>query len=204
MMPDTSFATQKTGLNSTVNFQPATLIPAATLETWRGRAYKSAMLKLANLLELRPMIEDAKAEGHRVLMQMYAEAADAFMVHPDTVRADLATIRRYSPEKLAYWITNGVSFAHIEMANVLAEGANKTPMQLLDEAVTLGDENGKPMTVNKLIAFAKGEQAGSSDIVRVNFLLGRLGKFPNILKWADEKTARFNVWLDQGRKEFFS
>lgn len=197
-MAETTYAPAKTFTSA------ASLIPAATLEAWRGRAYKSAMLKLVNLLELRPMIEDAKVEGNRVLMQMYSEAADAFMVHPDTVRADLATIRRYSPDKLSYWIKNGVGFSHIEIANVLAEGANKTPMQLLDEAVQLGDENGKPMTVNKLIAFAKGEKQFDPIMSRVAVILGRMGKFPTMFSWAEDKTARFNEWLDHGRKEFFS
>lgn len=179
-----------------------TLIPAETLRTWKQRSYRSALLKLTSLLELRPLIEDAKAEGQRVLMQMYSEAADAMMVHPDTVRADLAIIRNYSPDKLMYWLSNRVSFAHIETANQYAEIAKKTPAQLLDEAIQLGDETGETMTVSKLIAFALGEKKHEPATFRANALFSRLGKFPNLFGWAQDKTEKFNQWLDYGRKEF--
>ncbi len=178
------------------------LIPAELLIKWRTRSYRASMMKLASLLDLRPIIEDAKAEGKRTIMQMYVEAADAMMVHPDTVRADLAIIRSYPPDKLAYWIKNGVGFSHIEMANSLQEVAKKPAMQILDECITLGNSEGCPMTVNELIVFALGEKKKEPAFFRVNALFSRLDKLPFLLGWEQEKIVKFNVWLDYGRSEF--
>ena len=178
------------------------ILPAEVRSHLRTRAYRTAILKLASLLELRPIVEDAKAEGERVLMKLYAEAAEDMMVHPDTVRADLNTIRNYPPEKLAYWITNKAGFSHIEMANSLQEIAKKPAAQLLDECITLGNESGKTMTVNELIVFALGEQKRDPALFRVKALFERLGKLPNILGWAETKVIDFNKWLDYGRENF--
>jgi len=178
------------------------LLPDELLNKWRTRSYRATALKLKSLLELRPIIEDAKAEGERTLMQMYFEAAEAMMVHPDTVRADLATIRSYPPDKLIYWIANGVGFSHIENANALQEIAKKPAAQLLTECITLGNEHGKTMTVNELIVFALGEKKKDPVFFRVNALFGRLGKLPSLLGWANEKVVKFNQWLDYGREEF--
>lgn len=183
--------------------QPETLLPAELLAKLRQRAYRGVVLKLANLLEVRPLIEDAKAEGDRVLMQIYKEVSEAMLVHPDTVRADLATIRNYSPEKLMFWTGSGLGFSHIETANQLGELAHKSPAQLLDEAVKLGGPNGKPMTVQELIAFAMGEQKREPAMFRVNALLSRLARFPDLLKWDSGKAGEFTQWLEEGRR-FFS
>ena len=181
-----------------------TIVPAESLTKWRTRSYRSAMLKLANLLELREIVEDAEAEGQRVLMQIYAEAAEAFMRHEDTVRADLATIRRYSPEKLVYWIKSGYSFAHIAAANMYADRSGRKPLELLDEAIQHGGKEGdKAMTVKELIAFATGEKE-YKPAFSPSTVLSLLGKIPNSLNWVEEKRVKFNEWLDYGRKEFFS
>jgi len=180
-----------------------TLLPAELLAKLRQRAYRGTVLKLANLLEVRGIIEDARAEGERVLMQMYREISEAMLVHPDTVRADLATIRNYSPDKLMFWTGNGLGFSHIETANTYGEMAHKTPAQLLDEAVKLGGPNGKPMTVQELIAFAMGEKRREPAMFRVNALLSRLARFPDLLKWDTKKSGEFTQWLDEGRR-FFS
>jgi len=178
------------------------MIEPETLDRWRTRSYRSAILKLASLLELRVIIEDAKVEGERVIMEMYKQAADAMMVHPDTVRNDIATIRNYSPENLAYWIKNGVGFSHIDMANVLQHKAKKPALQLLNECIALGNENGKTMTVNELIVFALGEKKQEPVLYRVTAMFERMGKFPTLLGWGMEKITKYNTWLDAGR-EFF-
>jgi hypothetical protein len=179
-----------------------TMLPKELLDRLRERAYKGTVLKMANLLDVRGLIEDAKAEGNRVLMQMYGEIAEAMLVHPDTVRADLATIRNYSPEKLMYWTGSGLGFSHIETANTFGEMAHKSPMQLLDEAVALGGPNGKPMTVQELIAFSLGEQKREPAMFRVNALLSRLARFPDLLKWDTKKAGEFTQWMDAGRRFF--
>jgi len=179
-----------------------TMLPKELLDKLRERAYRGTVLKMANLLDIRPLIEDAREEGNRVLMTMYGEIAEAMLVHQDTVRGDLATIRNYSPEKLMYWVGSGLGFSHIEMANQLAELAHKTPLQLLDEAVALGGPNGKAMTVQELMSFALGEQKREPAMFRVNALLSRLARFPDLLKWDTKKAGEFTQLMEQIRRFF--
>lgn len=180
-----------------------TMLPPALLSRIRRRTSRSNLVKLANLLDIRPYIEEAKEEGQQPLMQMYGEIADAMMCHPDTVRANLATIRKYSADKLTYWLSNGLSFDHIDAANYYAEKKNMTPLALLDFAIENGDEYGRTMTVKQMVAFAGGEKS-YTPALSANVLLGRLGKFPKIFGWSVEKTARFQTAMDRIREEFFS
>lgn len=190
----TVLAPVNSGVDST------TMLPKELLEKLRQRAYRGVVLKLANLLEIRGIIEDAKAEGDRVLMQIYKEVSEAMLCHPDTIRADLATIRNYSPEKLMFWTGNGLGFSHIETANQYAELAHKTPLQLLDEAVQLGGPNGKPMTVQELITFAMGEQKREPAMFRFNALMSRLARMPDLMRWDEKRTGEFLQLLTKLRE----
>ncbi len=179
---------------------PQSLLPAKALENARERAKAGAFAELESLLWFRENVDDWKAEG--VLMQAYKEYAAAMMIAPDSLRRKMATIRNYSAEDLERWIYEGVGFEHMETANTLAETAKKTPKQLLDECISLGDGEGKVMTVDQLVAFALGEQKRDPALFRVNTLLSRLGRFPDLLKWGSDKREKFTAWLDAGR-EFF-
>lgn len=181
----------------------STMLPASLLSKIRRRTSRSNLVKLANLLDIRPYIEDIKEEGQQPLMQAYGEIADAMMCHPDTVRANLATIRKYSADKLKYWLSNGLSFDHIDAANYYAEKKNMTPLALLDFAIENGDEFGRTMTVKQMVAFAGGEKS-YTPALNAGALLNRLGKFPTVLGWSQEKTARFQSAMDRIREEFFS
>lgn len=178
------------------------IAPEETRKKWRERSHKIAMNKLANLLDLRELVEDAEAEGMRVKMQLIAEAAEDWGMHPDSVRADLATIRNYSPEQLSTWITNRVAFAHIDAANRLQTVAKKTPKQLLDQAYQLGNENGKTMTVQELEAFALGETEPPPIMLRVDWIFKKLGKFPTLLKWDEVKRARYEKIITELQELF--
>ena len=175
------------------------LLPPARRERTRARARAGAFAELESLLEFREDMDDWKAEGR--LMQAYAEQAADMMISRDTLRRKLATIRNYSADDLCKWIENGISFEHMETANTLAEIAKKTPKQLLDECIELGDETGRVLTVDQLTSHALGEQIRKDSVMyRINNLFSELGKFPARLKWDVEKTTRFTKWLDAGRE----
>ena len=135
-------------------------------------------------------------------VRLTSKTTEAMGVSRDTLRRKIATIRNYSADDLVRWIENRISFEHMETANTLAELAKKTPKQLLNEAMNLGDENGQPMTVDRLTAFALGEQKREPALFRVNTILSRLGRFPLLLKWSSEKTDKFNSLMEAVR-EFF-
>lgn len=178
-----------------------TMIDVKVLLEVRDRARRGALDELESLLWFREHVDEWKAE--RALMQAYFEYAKAMMIARDTLRRKLSIIRNYPPSDLKRWIENGVSWEHIENANQLAELAKKTPKQLLNECIEYGDENGRVMTVEQLITHALGEKPKSPFIARLGFLFERLGKYPTLLGWAEEKTNRFNSWVEAGR-EFLS
>jgi hypothetical protein len=124
------------------------------------------------------------------------------MIARDSLRRKMATIRNYSADDLYNWIEAGAGQEHLETANTLAELAHKTPKQLMVEAVTLGDEHGKVMTVDQLTSHALGEQKREPALFKVNILFSRLGRFPTLLKWGAEKTERYTNWINAGM-EFF-
>jgi hypothetical protein len=176
------------------------LIDAATAARWTRRARRGALSKLRSLLEFRDMVEDFRAEN--VLMQAYSEAAVIMVCSADTLRGDMANIRDYSEADLVRWITNKVSFDHMEKAHELAELAHKTPMQLLNECIDPGNAVGDTMTVRELQSFALGEQKIHPAVYRWNVIFPRLCNFPTQLQWNDEKSRRWQLWIDEG-KEFF-
>ena len=181
-----------------------TIVPTGTLDKWATRARRGALYTLKSLLEFRDLI---KSEGYReegVLMQATKEAAEAMLMAPETLRDLMGKVREYPKDKLIYWINNGVSFDHMEKANSIAELAKRTPAALLDEAIQIGNPDGKTMTVNEMVSFALGVVDKNKRNAMTHFvpLLERLGKFPTRFKWDSDKTARYNNWLDAG-KEFF-
>lgn len=181
-----------------------TLIPEGMRERWRTRARRGALNTLKSLLEFRELIV---SEGYReegVLMQAYSEAAEDMLMAPETLRDYMGKIREYPRQTLVYWLSNGLSFDHLEKANSIAELAQRTPAQLLDEAIEVGNENGETMTVNQMVSFALGvvDRQKRSIIYHFIPLYERLGKFPTRFKFDAEKTKEYMQWLDAGRKFF--
>jgi hypothetical protein len=185
--------------------RPAPLIPAKITNQWTRRAKAGDLLKLENMIEFRQLCKDEGYREEGVLMQAYSEAARAMFFSAETLRDLMGKIREYTPAQLKHWIRNGVSFDHLEKANLLAETARKTPMQLLDECIELGNEHGETMTVREMVAHAIGEIKlnGKQGSFHWLPLYDRLGKFPMKLSWDDEKSERWNTWLETG-KEFFA
>lgn len=182
-----------------------TFIPASVLDKWRTTSRKTALVKLANLLEFRDILTENKTRnGDRVpLMELYREAAEAMLISDETLRHDMAAIREYPDVDLLRWIDNGVSFDHFRKANDLAEIAKKTPAQLLNECIDPGNATGQTMTVNELCAHALGEKQMPPAHVQGIGLLSKLANFPARFKWDESKTRAFLDDLTAFRKRWF-
>lgn len=176
------------------------LIDPRIKERWRTRARRNTLSKLKSLLEFRELVEEYKAEN--VLMHAYKEAAEAMLCAPETLRDDMGKIREYPKEKLVYWLSNGLSFDHLETANKLAEAARKTPAKLLDQAIDPGNGSGDPMTVKELTAFACGElpQSTSYRTLKLVAEFERLKKVLYKQDWKPDKLARFDEWWSAGEE----
>lgn len=180
-----------------------TIIPSGMLMRWSTRARRGSLSKLHTLLEFRDLCKSEGYKDENCLMQAYKEAAEAMMIAPETLRDDMGKIRNYPARRLMYWLSNGLSFDHLETANRLAEVAKKTPEKLLNEALDPGNATGQPMTVNELTLFAIGEvpQSSRPHVYRLVVLFDKLRKFPTQYKWDELKAMRFTEWLELG-KEF--
>jgi hypothetical protein len=177
------------------------VIPAEVRERVRVRAHDGTLLKLDNLLELRDVLDEIKHRGEPVVMQFYEEAAADLCRSKETVRHDLATIREYTEADLRRWLNNGLSFDHIVKANMVAEVSQRTPKELLDDALDNGDEHGHAMTVDKMLDYALGGRVSWSVWKRVNMAFGRLVKLATRTLKGDRRVA-FDEWLEQGRQFF--
>lgn len=172
------------------------LIPTELRNKFRRNTYRSAVYKLENLLDLRAIIDDYSAEGERVKMQVYSEAAQDFLCHPDSVRQDLAIIRNYSPDNLRKWLRKGVGFSHIEAANRLQHIAKRPAITLIEDCYTLGGATGETMTVKELQAHALGEVVQKTKPETIGWAMSVLGKFPVLLNWPEVKVVRFNKIME--------
>jgi hypothetical protein len=179
---------------------PQYMLPIGQLELVRTRAQSGAFAELESLLWFRENEDDWRQE--KTLMRAYQEYAEAMMISAATLREKMAIIRNYPPEKMVYWISNGVGFDTMQRANELAQIAKKTPAQLLDEAVELGGANGKTMTADELTCHALGEVKRDPAFFRVNALLSRLERLPVLMQWEAGKREKFASWVEAGR-EFF-
>lgn len=177
------------------------LIPRPVAERMKARARKGSRCHLENLLDVRDLIAEIYRPQGKI-MQAYSDAAVAMECSADTVRLGIGQIREYTDKDLFRWLDSGISFDHLSAANSLAELANKTPIELIEQAIDPGNAEGNTMTVRELEAFALGERKQNHPVFRFGVLLGRLLKFPNALKWDDEKTGRYMALLEE-LKGFF-
>lgn len=191
-----------------IAFKPMTvtdnLLPVEFGKRLQSRARKSTALKLDNYLELRDFIGENEDKILSIgWMAFYKEAGDWMDSAGETVRKNLTIVRNYPDEKLKQWISNGLSFDHIERANELqnVKECHYDAAQILDAAFQLGGSDGKRMTVDEMETFALGEKDRTGGVGRLfSSLLHKLGEFPSKFKWDSEKTSRFTQWLDAGRE----
>ena len=178
-----------------------TIIPQDLKLKLRDRSRRSTLLKMENLLDLRDFIEENYAQVEAMgWMNFYREAADSLICSAETVRRDLSVIRSYESSRLRDWIRNGLSFDHIETANWLQEYCTYLADQILDAAVTMGNGNGRTMTVAEMESFALGERVPRPPVFNANKLLGQLGYFPTRLNLTAEAAAEWETLLNPLRE----
>lgn len=178
------------------------LLPAEMLRRMNRRARRGNLMLLRSLCEFRDWLSDMQ-ENEIKKMQCYKEAARAMMLAAATVRDYMGKIGDYPEERLLAWLSNGLSFDHLEKANQYADAKKMQPAELLDFALT-GNEYGFPMTVDEMVCFSLGEKENMPrrEMRAFMVLFEKLRKFPLKFEWDNEKSKRFSGWLILGL-EFF-
>lgn len=135
-----------------------TLIPLDVLQRWERDGDNRRASWLANMIELRGYIEDAKSEGERVISQMYDEAAPRFGVSSKRLQNKMSILRAYTPQQLTRWIVEKkLSIDVIELIN----HSKDNPAEYI-ELMLNGDGDGNPPTraqVEQLLAEETGRPA---------------------------------------------
>lgn len=129
-----------------------TLIPSKVLARWETNATMREKTQIYDLCELRHYITEAKAEGERVVMQMYAESAPKFRMGIKSLQNKVIAMREYSDDKLINWIENGYAFDTIsrvgELYNLEMTG-DEAPADILDDCINNNGE-GKTPTADEI------------------------------------------------------
>jgi len=145
----------------------------------------SDALKIKCLCEFRDFLEECNKLPKS---QIYAEAARAMGMNVSTLRDSMSIVRDWEVEKLHYWIIdNGMSFRHIELAGQLRPN---NPEELLIQAMTLGNGDGKVMSCDEMVAFALGGKKGRGFGGQFTKWLNGFRKFRSHLSF--EKQVRFD------------
>lgn len=177
-----------------------TLIPTETLDKWRKNARRRAMEKLFDLLELRELLSEARAEGDVVIMQMYREASEAMGKSIDSVRKDIAAIGEYSEAMLVEWIQAGLPFEALREMNTLARCGdgengllNASPAEVIQQVVDNGDGIGKIPTVEAIVSFALSHRPAAAIEYQIN---RRVSGFLKIFRLPEERETelRRELW----------
>jgi hypothetical protein len=169
------------------------ILPEKLLEKWRKTFTRRAVDKLEALLELRDILREMKDEGEQCIMQAYKEAAEVMRYSPETLRHAIADLREYDADRLRFWIANNITYETIRTVNSLEsyDMLDVPPAQILDEAVNLGNGEGKTMSKNETVAHALGSKPMAKLEYRVN-------------QWIDKGAAVYkltNERRDQFRRE---
>jgi DNA-binding transcriptional ArsR family regulator len=122
-----------------------TMISASTLARWADESRAREFSQIENLMELRAYITDAKAEGARVVLQMYVEAAPSFRITPRSLQNKILVLREYPDDKLRKWIADGYSFDTIDRVGKMADMGmtnGEAPADVLDRLSEQGNATG--------------------------------------------------------------
>lgn len=167
--------------------------PEARAET-RSRARASAK----ETLDLVLIWRDMKAEiPHGAVGIIEREYAADMMISASTLRRKIASVRNWEAWQLEELMNAGVAWEHFQIAIDLAETAKKTPMQLLGEAVSLGNAHGDTMTVEEMTAHALGERAPRPETFSAIGWISRLAELPQRLNWDSERAEKLRGLLEQ-------
>ena len=122
-----------------------TMIPEHVLTRWEREVTSEEKSQINRLIELRGYIKEAKAEGERVVLQMYSEAAPRFRMTPRSLQNKILVLREYPDDKLIKWIADGYSFDTIDRVGKMADmGMTKgeAPADVLDRLSEQGNATG--------------------------------------------------------------
>jgi hypothetical protein len=151
------------------------ILPDELLKKWSRTFTRRAIDKLEALLELREILREMKDEGEACVMQAYKEAAEVMRYSPETLRHAIADLREYDADRLRFWIRNDITYETIRTVNSLEsyDMLNTTPAQILDEAVSLGNGEGKTMDKNEVVTHALGHRPMAAREYKVNQWIDR-------------------------------
>lgn len=124
-----------------------TMIPEHVLTRWEREITSEEKTQINRLIELRGYIKDAKAEGERVVLQMYLEAAPRFRMTPRSLQNKILVLREYPDEKLVKWIESGYGFSSIEKVGKMADEGmtlGEAPADVLDRLLEQSNGTGNP------------------------------------------------------------
>jgi len=122
-----------------------TMIPEHVLTRWEREVTNEEESQINRLIELRGYIKDAKAEGERVVLQMYQEAAPRFRITPRSLQNKILVLREYPDDKLRKWIADGYSFDTIDRVGKMADMGmtnGEAPADVLDRLSEQGNATG--------------------------------------------------------------
>src|SRR3990167_8099905 len=108
--------------------------------------------------------------GKQPVGEILAECAREMKMPVATLRDQLGTIRAFPRKLLTYWLQY-ISFSHISLACYYMPD---DPESLINEAITLGDGEGRTMTCEQMVAFATGGLVRPKLVVRFTKAMDRL------------------------------
>lgn len=156
-------------------------IPATVKAEWSRNAQGRAQNWLVDMLTLRDIIEEHKAKGEQVVMEIYAEAAPAMRKSSRTLQNNMTALRAYSLEQLTRWlVATGLSLDTLKAVN---EAASKgyiktTAAEYMDWLVDHGKGDGSVPTraeVETLIAEESGRGHEYKTGLAITWFARRLG-----------------------------
>lgn len=161
------------------------MIPTKVLDRWEKDTAYCEDKQIRNLCELRGYLVDAKAEGDRVIMEMYAESAPRFRMTRGALQNKISVLREYPAEKLIAWIEAGYSFSTISRVNELSSMGmiTEAPGDLLDELATMGNGDGKTPTADEVEKIVNERHGIKSDDYIFNRIVYRLAKFAKLINY---------------------
>lgn len=161
------------------------------LNRWQKNAIAGNAALLENLLEFKDEFEGEVKHGDK--MELYAEAAPANCLSVSRFRQLYHLVLRYTVDgdnDIAYWLTRGLGWEHLDEAPSLAEQTGRTPKELLSEVIETGGKNGGVMSVEEMRNFVLGETEKNKKPVAYHvdkIVNGIVKKCIKFLCWNDEQ-----------------
>ena len=150
------------------------IIDSETKKRWTSAARYRAESWLANMIELREIVELCKRDRSATAAEVYAEAAPCFGISAGALQNKMSVLRSFSYDKLHYWIVES-RFSVDAIRAVLYAFDNGDVrgdvIEYIDGLIANGNANGEVPTraeVDALIA----EHTGRSNEYFTNIAIG--------------------------------